>query len=67
MIVGHSERRQYFAESDELVAAKATTKASATANTGGTAVAPAKASTKTAATVSADGAAAVPVAGAAKK
>jgi len=51
----------------ELVAAKATTKAAATANTGGTAVAPAKASTKTTATVNPDGTAVVPVAGAAKK
>ena len=51
----------------ELVAAKATTKAAATANTGGTAVAPVKASTKTTATVNPDGTAVVPVAGAAKK
>lgn len=51
----------------ELVAAKATAKAGATANAGGTAAVPAKAAAKTAATVNADGTTGVPAAGAAKK
>jgi hypothetical protein len=51
----------------ELVAAKATTKAAATAKTDGAAVIPAKAATKTTAAANPDGTAAAPVAGAAKK
>jgi hypothetical protein len=51
----------------ELVAAKAATKPTDTANAGGTAAVPAKTSTKPTATVNAGGTAAVPVAGATKK